>query len=350
VSWPRRGFLAGAAGSALVGPLPAEGEDRDLAAGREFLAAHLTIDPHSHLGRFYNYDPLTAAELAEASAAGVDVLCLAAVGDKATLLRRHDGEIKALRLPESGELARDVAVQLAPVRTAAAEGRLVLVGTAAELDAPAAVPKALLAVEGADFLEGGADGLPAAHEAGIRVVTLVHLRVNELGDVQTEAEQHGGLTEAGAAIVAGMNRVGMVVDVAHAAYATARAAVLASTAPVLLSHANLDDGSGHPRNVPSRLPRLIADRGGVTCAWPLDSRGKGLDGVAAAVRRLVDVAGVEHCGLATDIGGLCCGTPVADYAGYARLVGRLLVSGMPAGTMAALTGGNVRRLLVEAMG
>jgi membrane dipeptidase len=192
--------------------------------------------------------------------------------------------------------------------------------------------------------------LAAAHGAGIRVVTLVHLRVNELGDVQTEPERHGGLSEAGAAVVAGMNRLGVAVDVAHASYATARAAVLASTAPVLLSHANLDDGSGHPRNVPSRLPRLIADRGGVTCAWPLDSRGKGLDGVAAAVRRLVDVAGAEHTGLATDIGGLCCGTPVTDYGGYARLVGRLLVGGTPEATVAALTGGNVRRVLVEVLG
>lgn len=340
----RRHFLAAAAGVALAG------DDSEIAAGREFLRAHPAVDPHSHLGRFYNYDPLTAESIAEAWDAGIDLLCLAAIGDKATLQRRHNGEVRPLRLPHPGELARDVTAQLAPVCAAIAAGRLVQIRSGSDIALPTSVPKVLLAVEGADFLEGGVEGLAAAHGQGIRMITLVHIRVNELGDVQTEQERYGGLTEAGAAIVAGMNASGMVVDVAHAAYATARAAVLASTAPVLLSHANLDDGSGHPRNVPSRLPRLVADRGGVTCAWPLDSRGNGLDGIVASVRRLVDVAGVEHCGLATDIGGLCCGTPVGNYNGYARLVGRLLASGLPKSTMAGLTGGNVRRVLVEVMG
>jgi membrane dipeptidase len=278
------------------------------------------------------------------------VLCLAAIGDKATLQRRHNGEIKALRLPEPGELARDVTAQLAPVLALVDAGGLALVRNAADLDAPSATPKVVLVVEGADYLAGNPVGLVASQAAGIRIVTLVHLRTSELGDVQTEAEQHGGLSDAGSLVVAQMNRLGLVVDLAHASYATARGAVLASTAPVLISHANLDDGSGHPRNVPSRLARLVADGGGVVCAWPLDSRGKGLDGVAAAVRRVVDVAGVEHAGLATDIGGLCCATPVKDYAGYARLVGFLRNDGMPEATLAPLIGGNVRRLLREVLG
>jgi microsomal dipeptidase-like Zn-dependent dipeptidase len=64
---------------------------------------------------------------------------------------------------------------------------------------------------------------------------------------------------------------------------------------------------------------------------------------------VVGVAGVEHAGLATDIGGLCCATPVRDYRGYASLVGRLLVAGLPEATVQALVGGNVRRVLAAVL-
>ena len=42
-----------------------------------------------------------------------------------------------------------------------------------------------------------------------------HYRVNELGDIQTEAPVHGGLTDAGAEVIRRCNRRGLVVDVAH---------------------------------------------------------------------------------------------------------------------------------------
>jgi hypothetical protein len=53
--------------------------------------------------------------------------------------------------------------------------------------------------EGADFLEGALGRLDDAyHRHRLRQLQLTHYRVNELGDIQTESPEGGGLTDFGA--------------------------------------------------------------------------------------------------------------------------------------------------------
>jgi microsomal dipeptidase-like Zn-dependent dipeptidase len=82
------------------------------------------------------------------------------------------------------------------------------------------------------------------------VLTLVHYRVSEIGDVQTEAPVHDGLSRFGRDVVAECNRLGIVVDCAHASFATTMAVLEASSQPVIISHDQLDD-----------LAVLLRDRG-----------------------------------------------------------------------------------------
>ena len=56
---------------------------------------------------------------------------------------------------------------------------------------------------------------------------------------------HGGLTTFGAEAVRRMNRLGVIVDVAHCSEATVTGVVRATTKPILCSHANLKE-PGHP--------------------------------------------------------------------------------------------------------
>lgn len=63
-----------------------------------------------------------------------------------------------------------------------------------------------------------------------------YCRINELGDIQTEAARHGGLTDAGGQVIAEMNRLRMLVDGAHAAPETLRGILAASRHPILVSH------------------------------------------------------------------------------------------------------------------
>jgi membrane dipeptidase len=59
------------------------------------------------------------------------------------------------------------------------------------------VPALWLCREGGDFAEGRLDGIAEVHAAGVRSITLVHHRVNELGDIETAPPAHDGLSAFG---------------------------------------------------------------------------------------------------------------------------------------------------------
>src|SRR5262245_52616650 len=99
--------------------------------------------------------------------------------------------------------------------------------------------------EGADFLEGALTRLDDAyHRHGLRQLQLTHYRVNELGDIQTEAPVHDGLTVFGADVIRACNRLGIVVDLAHAPLALVKRAVEVAARPVILSHTSLTPQPG----------------------------------------------------------------------------------------------------------
>jgi membrane dipeptidase len=68
----------------------------------------------------------------------------------------------------------------------------------------------LLGCEGGDFLEGDLRRLEEARAAGLTVLTLVHYRVGDIGDVQTEKPVPGGLSRFGREVVGECNRLGIV--------------------------------------------------------------------------------------------------------------------------------------------
>jgi len=77
------------------------------------------------------------------------------------------------------------------------------------------------------------------------------------------AKGGGGLTEEGYALVEAAQRLGMVVDLAHAGRKTALDALEAAKRPVVISHANVNDVYGHPRNVDGEVIKRLVDKGGV---------------------------------------------------------------------------------------
>src|SRR6185295_5376250 len=76
-------------------------------------------------------------------------------------------------------------------------------------------PSALLAIEGGDPLEGDLSRVQVFFDRGVRVLQLMHYRINEIGDIQTDYPRHNGLTGFGREVVREMNKLGMVVDTAH---------------------------------------------------------------------------------------------------------------------------------------
>src|SRR5207253_4098237 len=77
-------------------------------------------------------------------------------------------------------------------------------------------PAIVADVEGLDFLDGKVERLEEAHQRGIRHLQLVHYTPNDIGDFQTGAITHQGLTSFGAEAIRACHRLGFVCDVAHA--------------------------------------------------------------------------------------------------------------------------------------
>src|SRR5471030_2704007 len=102
-------------------------------------------------------------------------------------------------------------------------------------------PALVLAIEGCDFLDGDLDRLDAMEARGVRSIQLTHYLVNETGDIQTAPAVHGGLTPFGAEAVRRMNRLGIILDVAHCSEDTVKGLAAAATRPFLCTHSNLKE-------------------------------------------------------------------------------------------------------------
>jgi len=220
------------------------------------------------------------------------------------------------------------------------------VTTAAQAAAPGPPVRGVFAVEGSDFLEGRIDRVQEAYDHGIRSLQLVHYRVNELGDIQTEAPMHGGLTAFGREAVREMNRLGIVVDVAHATEPVVRGVTETTTQPIILSHSNIHDGSGWKRLISPEHARLVAGTGGVIGAMPimLGHRGDSIAGYVAHISRLVDAVGVDHVAIGTDMDGIGPGVIFSDYARWPSLAAALIDRGYRPEEVGKILGGNAQRV------
>jgi membrane dipeptidase len=170
-------------------------------------------------------------------------------------------------------------------------------------------PTVIQAVEGGHFLEGHLERVEEAYRRGLRHFGLLHDSDASvpLGDVYTSAPRYGGLTDFGAKVVKECNRLGMLIDLAHANTETTAAALKLTNTPVIVSHTGLNTQLGSdPHMAKMMFPRLIgkeqaimvADSGGVIGVWthlsdtPVD--------YAKNIRALVDVIGIDHVCIGTD--------------------------------------------------
>jgi membrane dipeptidase len=349
----RRGFFAAAVTPVLAAacarpPAPPAGPTRDL------LEATLSFDLHSHPGLFPSLASDTLAGHRRSAEVGlVKVISLTATSDSPVIARSASGGLRATRQPRPGELHASMWRQMDALRTWSAGAGMPLVLRAEELGSPASAPvRGLFAVEGCDFLEGRVEREQEAFDGGIRSLQLVHYRVNELGDIQTEAAVHGGLTPFGRSAVREMNRLGIVVDVAHATLDVVRGAAETTTQPIILSHSNIQDGSGWARFITVEHARMIAGTGGVIGAMPYirGYRGDYIPGYVDHISRLVDAVGVEHVGIGTDMDGIGPGAIFTSYDRWPSLAEALLDRGYGKEEVAKILGGNCRRVFEKVGG
>jgi membrane dipeptidase len=205
-----------------------------------------------------------------------------------------------------------------------------------------------ISVEGGDFLEGSMDKLEEAYTDGVRSIQLVHYAPNELGDLQTADPNFNGLSPFGKELIKKMNEWGMVIDLAHASYQTTKDAASITHAPIILSHSMLEMEADRPiakRAISKDHAKLIADTGGVIGAWP-SGFNKNFDEYVDNIKRLVDVVGINHVGIGTDMDANF--KPVlSKYSEFPKLAEALRLKGFSESETGKIMGENAKRVLLK---
>ncbi len=332
-----------------------------LLRGQALIKAHPLIDVHSHSGRSFlvgaspnNFvvrlmrDGFEARRVADMAAAHVSAGLIAIVADIA-VLGLKDGGLQVVRDFRPGEAYKDYQRQLDRLLGVINAGTIALALSVEDILAAKAAdePTAVLASEGGDFIETDLARVEQAYRSGLRSITLVHYNTNLLGDSQTTTPVHNGLTSLGHDVVSEMNRLGMIVDLAHASFQTCKDAVRTSNAPVMLSHSNLDTAENpSPRFISLEHARLIAETGGIIGAWPAGIGSKSLADFARQVIVLGKNVGFDHVAIGTDMDGNY--KPVlTDYTDFAALAALLLLKGISESDVAKILGGNFLRVFRE---
>ena len=141
------------------------------------------------------------------------------------------------------------------------------------------------------------------HELGIRMMHLTYNRRNPMGDGAGEPHD-GGLSDFGKAAVAEMNRVGVIVDVAHSGWTTALDAAKASSKPMVASHTTCASLYKHFRGKPDDTIKAICDTDGLIgiCCISRFLGGKGdIHSLLNHLDHVVKKFGEEHAAIGTDI-------------------------------------------------
>ncbi|HVZ45942.1 MAG TPA: membrane dipeptidase [Ramlibacter sp.] len=141
---------------------------------------------------------------------------------------------------------------------------LVLVRTAADIDRARSDGKIGLIVHfhNSSALEDDISMVATFHRLGLRVMQLTYQGRSLLGDGCAEPSP-GGLSAFGIKVVEEMNRVGILVDLAHAGERTFMEALEVSTQPVVCSHGGVNGVRAHSRNLSDEQLRALAKKGGV---------------------------------------------------------------------------------------
>lgn len=262
---------------------------------------------------------------------------------------------------------------------------------------------ALIGIEGGHAIEDDLRVLRASYDLGARYMTLTHTNTNNWadssGDInRTGVKHHNGLTDFGKQVVLEMNRLGMLVDIAHVADKTFYDALEVSKAPIFSSHSSVRALCNHGRNLTDDMLKALAKKGGLTminfsCDYlsqkSLDSSPmndpafraeaeKAMSGISdpkerrAAMRKLMadmekktirasiddvvahidhvkQLVGVDYVGLGSDFDGIGC-TPegLDDVSKWPNLTRKLLEKGYIVDELRKIYGGNLLRVMREA--
>jgi microsomal dipeptidase-like Zn-dependent dipeptidase len=238
---------------------------------------------------------------------------------------------------------------------ARSEGRLVILRTAADLDAVLRRRKAetrivagFLGIEGAHALDGDLANIDVLFDAGFRMMAPTHFFDTDMGG-SAHGVKKGGLTDKGREMIRRMEAKGMILDLAHASPQVLDEALTMARRPVVVSHSGVKGTCNNRRNLSDEHLRGIARTGGVVGIgyWETAVCGRDARAIGRAIRYTADLIGVEHVALGSDFDGAI--PAPFDTTGLAQITEALLAAGFSEEQIRLIMGENVVRVLRQTL-
>ncbi|MEP7324010.1 MAG: membrane dipeptidase [Saprospiraceae bacterium] len=311
---------------------------------------YVSFDLHCHPGRLFEVGnnfgaPLVPGQtIHEMISAHISGAFFSLVADSKLIKLGPTGVIIAGKY-ESGEAWSEYKRQLKDMKDFLEKSSVHQSTKSSDLK-PSGPLAAYISVEGGDFLEGQVDRLDEVYQDGVRSIQLVHYAPNDLGDLQTSTSMHNGLSSFGKDVVRKMNKLGILIDVAHATLQTTKAVAGLSDAPIMLSHSILEMDSDRPiakRAISKEHAQLVAKTGGLIGAWP-SGFNKSFEEYVDNILRMADVVGIDHVGIGTDMDGNF--KPVlSSYIQFSTLANAFKNKGLSVSDIGKIMGDNASRVL-----
>lgn len=137
---------------------------------------------------------------------------------------------------------------------------------------------ALIGVENGFAFGPDASTAEEYYQRGMRYAGFAHMGHSDFADssmprewLGDDAEEHHGLSEKGRALLAELNRLGVMADVSHSSKAATLEIAKLSTAPILASHSGAYGVYDHVRNLSDEELLAIKETGGVVQAVAFDT-------------------------------------------------------------------------------
>lgn len=217
----------------------------------------------------------------------------------------------------------------------------------------------LIGVEGGHSIDSSLGTLRTMYQLGVRYLTLTHScntpwADNWLVDTGSEPSEHSGLSPFGKQIILEMNRLGMLIDLAHVTVEVMNQALDMSKAPVIFSHSSAYSVCPNKRNVPDEVLRRVKETKGIVMVnfyndYVTCSETAKLSDVADHFDHIKKVAGADIIGFGGDYDGVTrVPEGLEDVSKVPKLVAELLRRGWTDEEVKAALGDNLLRVLSEA--
>lgn len=199
----------------------------------------------------------------------------------------------------------------------------------------------VLALEGAEAINADLSNLEAYYRRGIRSIGLVWSRPNVFGygvpfRFPSSPDIGLGLTDAGKNLVKACNQLGIIIDLAHLNEQGFRDVAALSTAPLVVTHADVYNICPSTRNLTDAQIDLVASSGGVVGinfeamnTHPQSSieQNVPLTQITQHIDYIVNRVGIDHVAFGSDFDGADMPADLSDVRGLPKLLDTLRNSG-----------------------